>query len=768
MRDARAAALGVTAWGGAWCGVSISPGAGLACVSLVALASWRGRRLAWVQVCCVLLVAGWAAGMLRAEGTAASQVADWARLGAAAQVTVVVTGDPRVVEGRFGSSVLTRAVVVEAAARGRTVRGRAPVLLRGDEGDPPLELGERLHGTGRLTPGLGRDLAAVLTPTRPLAQVAAPDAWWRGAAAVRAGVREAVAGTPPGPRGLVPALVDGDDGRLPAQVEADFRTTGLTHLLAVSGTNLTLVSGFLVALARWGGVRGRGLQVTAALGIIGFVLLARGEPSVLRAAAMGTVGLVALGAAGRDQGPRAWGVAVAALVLVDPWLARSPGFALSALATAGILWWAPGWRDALVGWLPRWLAEATAVSAAAQLACTPIVAALSGEVSLVAVAANLLAGPVVGVATVAGLLGGLTMLAAPALGAAMGWVGAGAAAWIIGVATWTARLPTPAVPWPAHAAGIVVLTLGCLGLALSASRILRRPLLSSAVACALLAWVAAPPGVVARLPSSGGAVPDWRIVQCDVGQGDAVVLRAGPDAAIVVDVGRDAQPVAQCLRDLGVREVPHLVLTHFHDDHVGGLDGVLGTASVGEILVSGFLAPQAGAALVQRLAGEHAVPVRIPALGELRRVGQVTWQVVGTDAGLTARRPTGEPEGSQVNDASIVVLAEVAGRGGPPVRILLTGDIEPGAQMALARRVPGLRVDVLKVPHHGSAHQDLAWLTGLGAQVALVGVGENDYGHPSARTLQALSGGGATIGRTDLDGRLTVRRTAGRLELVRS
>ena len=206
-----------------------------------------------------------------------------------------------------------------------------------------------------------------------------PDVWWDAAAAVRSSVREAVAHRPDAERALVPALVDGDDAEVDAGLADDFRTTGLTHLLAVSGTNLTLVVGFLLLLARWGGVRGRWLYVVGAAGIAGFVLLARTEPSVLRAAVMGTVALFAMGTDGRRRGTRALGVAVVALLLVEPGLALSAGFVLSVLATGGILLLAPGWRDALARWLPRWAAEAIAVPAAAQLACTPVVAALSGR-----------------------------------------------------------------------------------------------------------------------------------------------------------------------------------------------------------------------------------------------------------------------------------------------------------------------------------------------------------------------------------------------------
>ena len=220
----------------------------------------------------------------------------------------------------------------------------------------------------------------------------------------------------------MPALVTGDDQAVPEQVQTDFRTSGLTHLLAVSGTNLTLVVGFLVLVGRWCGVRGRWQYLLAVLGIVGFVLLARTEPSVVRAAAMGAVALLGLGGNGRDRGVRALGVAVTALLLWDPWLAVSPGFVLSVLATAGILLLGPPWTEALGRWLPRWAAQAVAVPVAAQLVCTPVVAGLSGQVSLVAVVANLLAAPLVAPATVLGLLGGLVGLVWPAGGSGAGLV----------------------------------------------------------------------------------------------------------------------------------------------------------------------------------------------------------------------------------------------------------------------------------------------------------------------------------------------------------
>ena len=130
---------------------------------------------------------------------------------------------------------------------------------------------------------------------------------------------------------------------------------------------------------------------------------------------------------------------------------------------------------------------------------------------------------------------------------------------------------------------------------------------------------------------------------------------------------------------------------------------------------------------------------------------QVLWPPPGLDT-------------SNPNDVSVVLLVEVRG-----VRILLTGDVEPPSQAALARAWPDLAVDVLKVPHHGSRYQDLDWLLGLGADVAVVSAGvDNDYGHPSPETLRPLAGAGLEVLRTDVDGDVAVTAEDGRLGVVRS
>ena len=415
--DLRMPVLALVAWGSALVALLAPRWTAAVVVAALLVLWWRRRRqgrdtttvLVWL-VCGAGVVAS---VLLRVDGVGSGPVADLARQRAVVEVELVTTSDPVLRPGRFGDVVLVRARVEQVVGRGRAHAVRTPVLLLADRDWMRVQLGSRVRSAGRLAPPRSRDLAAVLSPRGPPAVIDEPGALLTGAGVLRASIRDAVAGQPRAPRALVPALVDGDDTAMPEEVAEDFRTAGLTHLLAVSGTNLTLVVGSLLLLARWAGVRARGLPVVGLLGVAGFVLLARTEPSVVRAAAMGVVGLLALGSHGRRQATRALGAAVFVLLLLDPWLALSAGFALSAMATAGIVWLAPAWRDRMVRWVPRWVAEAVSVPLAAQLACTPLVAALSGQVSLVAVLANLLVAPAVGPATVLGLAGGVVGLVWP-------------------------------------------------------------------------------------------------------------------------------------------------------------------------------------------------------------------------------------------------------------------------------------------------------------------------------------------------------------------
>lgn len=758
--DARLPVLAAAAWAGGLLAYRTGPAAGWLAVLLLAgaaLAAAAVRRSSaasarerWLLLIGAVLAAAAVAGSvgLRHGSVGSSPLRAWAEERAWVEVEATVVSDPRPVAGPWGDQVLLRLKVHAATARGASYQlGGTLVLLGGPEWST-VALGERVRTAGRSAPADDPDVAALMTGARSPVRVSGPDVWWRASGAVRASIREAVAHRPPAQAGLVPALVDGDDAALPDEVEADFRTTGLTHLTAVSGTNLTLVVGFLLLAARWLGVRRRWLMLIGLLGIAAFVLLARAEPSVVRAAAMGVVGLFALGSDGRRRGLRALGAAVICLLLVQPALAVSPGFALSVLATGGIVLLVPGLVRAMSPRLSRPLAEAVAVPLAAQLACTPLVAALSGEVSLVAVAANLLVAPVVGPATVLGLGAGLVGLVWPWAGAVLGTAAGWCVAWLVLVARHGADLPGASVGWGAGAGALVLLSCLCVAVAGALPGLLRRRWLGAGVVVVLLVVVLGVPGRV--VTGWAGWPPDgWLLVACDVGQGDALALRAGEGSAVVVDAGPDPAAVDRCLDALGVREVPLVLLSHFHADHVDGLRGVLGGRRVATIEASPVLDPPANVDDVEGVARAAGVPLVAAPYGSTRRYGDLVLQVLWPDL---PRPVPGAGDGSSANDASVVLLAETGG-----VRLLLTGDVEPPGQGRLAAALPDLDVDVLKVPHHGSASQDHDWLLSLDAELAVVSVGaDNDYGHPDPYLLDRLSASGAVVGRTDTDGDIAV------------
>lgn len=326
--------------------------------------------------------------------------------------TVTVADDPT---GFGGGTIRTR-------ARLHDVDGVAlrpvPVLLTVPEQQwQRWAPGQRLTVTGRLTPPGDRVddrlLAARLTASdTPVA--AAPLGPLRAATEeIRERLRRNALAILPAPGdGLLPGLVVGDTSATDPELGEQFRAAGLSHLTAVSGFNFALICGAVVLAVR---ATGAGPRLTALLGlvaVVGFVLLVRPTPSVLRAAVMGGIGLLALFGSRRSQALPALCAAIIGILLWWPQLAPAPGFVLSVAATAGLVVAAPTIRDRLrMRDVPRGLAEALAVAVAAQVATAPLIIGFFGEFSLTSLPANLLVTPVVAVisilGTAAALLGGI-------------------------------------------------------------------------------------------------------------------------------------------------------------------------------------------------------------------------------------------------------------------------------------------------------------------------------------------------------------------------
>lgn len=714
------------------------------------------RRFSTAAVAAVLLCASAAAAVagFRLAALAAGPVPRLAAAGASVSVELVVTGDPELHAARVRGSGRSRDLVVMRARAERVVvrsigvRVRTPVVvLATGPGWTVLLPTSRVVASGRLAPPRRGDLvAAVLLARGPPRLLHEPSTPQRVAGRIRAGLRSASTVLPADVEGLLPGLVIGDTSRLDPALRQDFRTTGMTHLVAVSGANVAIILGAALVLARWLRLGPRAGPALAALALAGFVVLARPSPSVLRAAGMGLVVVLAL-ATGRGRGALpALSAAVLGLLLVEPALSRSVGFALSVAATAGLLVLAPPWRERLARRLPGWLADAIAVPLAAQCACAPLIAAVSAQVSLVAVPANLLAAPAVVPAT---LFGVLTALVAPwcmPLGRILARLAGVPTAAIIAVAHTGARLPGAALSWPGGATGAAMLAVASVIIGVLFAFGFGRRLLATVVVSGLLAVA----GVRAVMP--GWPPAGWQLVACDVGQGDALVLSAGRGTALVVDAGPDPTLVDRCLRTLRVRSVPLVVLTHLHADHVEGLPAVLRGHGVREVEIGPLDEPTAERDRVAGWVRRSGARLTRVVDGEQRSLGPLRWRV------LAPARPF-IGTNSDPNNSSIVLRVELAG-----FTALLTGDVEPPAQKALLDSRADLRADVLKVPHHGSDHQEPAFLDAAVASLAITSVGAgNTYGHPSARTLQRLSTDGARSYRTDRDGAVALLRRDGAL-----
>ncbi|WP_329322699.1 MULTISPECIES: ComEC/Rec2 family competence protein [unclassified Streptomyces] len=746
---------------------------------------------AWprISVAAVLLCAAAAAASAGLHGADVRRgpVPALAREFAHVRVEVEVTSDARLTRPRVkGDHAAPTAVLLDAEVRrvsradgsGRAVRTRTPVLVIVDARAPRRMPGQavrrspwlsllpstRLRIAGRLAPALtGGDRVAAVLRVRgsgPPEVVGEPSGPQRFAGRLREGLRQATDGLETDARALLPGLVVGDTARVAPELDDAFRATDLTHLLAVSGGNLTILLALFIGppgLAQRAERRGLAprlgvpLRATALLGgavTLGFVIVCRPDPSVLRAAACGAITLLAVATGRRRSLIPALATAVLLLVLYDPWLARSYGFLLSVLATGALLTLAPRWSAALRGrGVPPRLAEALAAAGAAQALCAPVVAVLSARVSLVAVPCNLLAELAVAPATVLGFMTLAVAPFSPALAKAVAWCASWPTRWIADIARAGAALPGGSVDWPGSWPGASLLALVTVAVVLLGRRILRHRWATAACLVVFLLAVVRPAPLTRVI--TGWPPPGWRFAMCDVGQGDATVLAAGDGTAVVVDAGPDPARVDRCLTALGVTRIPLVVLTHFHADHVAGLPGVLRGRAVGEIETTGFEEPPEQAEFVRREAAARRITVTRAAAGERRRTGSLAWQVLWPGPSPPGPVPNGP------NDASVALLVRSAG-----LRVLLLGDLEPPAQRALLRSPVAAEltaVDVLKVAHHGSAYQDPELLRRAAPRIALISCGrDNPYGHPAPGTVAALRAGGAVVLRTDEDGALAV------------
>jgi len=675
--------------------------------------------------------------------------------GAGVQLRVEVTAAPKPISspGFAGRAGGVRTVLVDATARQLIQHGRAGpadgsvLLLAPARGWSNLLRGQQTNASGVLMPAESNDgTVAVLRVRGSPQQVSSASALQQAAQALRNGLRTAAGSLSDDAKGLLPGVVIGDTSGLRQPVIDDFRTAGMAYLLAVGGYHFMIVCGALLWLLR----RFIGPRLSAVL--TGLVLLAFFEvagpkPSVLRAALMVGVGLLALATGRRRSTSSALAATILVLLLWQPEFSGNVQFALSVLATMAMVLLAKPTAEALRRrGVPGGFAELIAIALVAHLMTAPLVAASYGQFSLAAVGANVLAEPAFVPVMV---LGVLAMACSPLSPPAAGFIAHLAqwpADWLIGVAHHAAQLPAAALPWPTGWLGGVALAALIITVVI-AMRSRRFRVLTIAVLAGVLVVV-----IPVRMIAPGWPPAGWAMVDCDVGQGDGEALATSqPDRAVVVDTGPDEDAIDGCLSRLNITQIPMVILSHLHADHVGGLAAVLRGRAVGAVAVGPSRVPAwAWAQVKQETAAAHVPLVELSPGQHLQWPG-LAIDVIGPPAAESW--PTGDdPSGTVVNNASLVLRAQTTAGS-----VLLTGDVELAAQADLLDAGTNLTADILKIPHHGSRYSAPSFLDAVHARVAVASVGlGNPYGHPSPLTLNRLTADGALVLRTDHDGDVAI------------
>lgn len=647
---------------------------------------------------------------------------------AASSLEFVVQGDPSINDGTYSYTC-------ETCVDGRRL---GEVRLSCDRG---LGAGSHVRVIGRVSRfendayGRSRVLRGEMRKVKVVRIVSADEGSLGPLLRLRNGLLASIAPATDPARALIAGVVCGRSAELRAQPAGDwFSVTGTAHLTAVSGSHLAIV-GFVIESALQKTRFSRGLQRgLLVLALAAYAVFTGASPSAVRACCMVAATLVANGAGRRRHGLSALFVTMAIFVLLRPTVLFEMGFQLSCASVFAILCFCPYATYALVELgVPSGVASILSVTLCSQLATLPVTIPAFGTFSLIAPLANAVIGPVISV-----LLASSVVLVPCSLVPLLSRVALVVPMIVARCALFFEQLfaavPGASVSVPPDTVWIYVVPVALAALLVWWPRPRARPM-AVGLLCLMLA------AVVPYVYWDRYAPP--LVTVLDVGQADAILVRQG-GAVALVDCGLDGRVVSALVRN-NVHHIDAVFVTHWDEDHWGGLPDVLNQFSVGTIAVAANALEDAPAEVLNR----PGVTYRQVARGDTIDIGtfraRVMWPFDTVDG-----------EG---NEDSLVLLLSYA-QGGQSLRMLLTGDAELDQEREFVQEVGD--IDVLKLGHHGSkVSVDLDLLETLKPELSIASAGEgNRYGHPSDACIDAVKEAGGAFACTIEHGDITISPTA--------
>lgn len=537
---------------------------------------------------------------------------------------------------------------------------------------------------------------------------------------------------------LLPGLVLGDNRAQSDELVSNLRLSGLGHLTAVSGANVAILLLFVQFFLQKTRLSDNWRLVILLIVLALFVIVARPSPSVVRAAMMAAIALLYWIKGLQKLSEAVLFLAIFTLLFLDPWLALSWGFALSVAATLGLILFPRYWK---VDANSSLVIKVVSTALAASLATLPILIAMGSVVTVATVPANMLAEILVAPATIFGLIAPVVSFI-PILSSSAEFIAnlaIGSAAVIVKIADFFANsfLNIEVLSLP----GLLTIVVILFAYKMRSNRVLMFTFI-------LLALVSQ--SLFLKIENRW-KIQNWEIAVCDIGQGDATLVRTGLHSALVIDVGPDARMMKKCLKTFDIRKIDLFVASHFHADHVGAINGLVEIAIPRRVLTASLLSPNGGVELVD--AAISPIQREIAVIGMNGRFTRpnfaVYWQVL---APVNSPQHVDDSNGSLINNNSVVLLVTTSHH-----RVLFTGDLEIDGQEKLMNEITNPNVDLVKVPHHGSVYQAPDFAAWLQPKLAWISAGlENPYGHPNPTTISLYRQSGAIVLTTSDCGHITI------------